>query len=307
MRWLATPGRGIDGFRFVDEPPRAPGPGEVTIAITAAGVNPADLKHVRRADPAGPPIRVGYEITGHVSALGPGTVLASGSAEIGARVVAFRVRGGYADTLTVAGADVFALPPGADDAAAAGLLLAGTTAAELLERSGARPGETVVMHGASGAVGAILLQLARLRGVRVVGTAGPQRQAAVARFGGIPVEYGPGLVDRLRAAAPGNVVAALDAAGTAEAVAASLDLVPDRNRIITIAAPGAAREHGFAALAGSDPRSAAFRDSVRAQLISLFAEGALQVDVARTFPLDRAPDALALVAAGRAHGKVILR
>ncbi|WP_448222207.1 quinone oxidoreductase family protein [Gordonia iterans] len=316
-----------------------PGPGEITVRIVAAGVNPADLKHVLRAsDPALLPMPLGYEIAGTVTAAGPGSRWA-----IGDRVVAFRVRGGYAEALTVPATDAFALPDHVDERAAAGLLLAGCTAAELLDRSGARPGETVLVHGASGAVGVALLQLARLRGVRVVGTCAPSRLQEVRRFGGIPVPYrdeggtttdggrlgrpgrmlddgalhdgelrdgpildGSALADRIRAAAPGGVVAALDTAGTDAAVAASLGLVADRSRILTVAAPAAAREHGFTALSGADPASAAYRDSVRAELVSLLADGELEVPVAQTFPLTRAREALDLVASGGAHGKVVL-
>ncbi|MFT3660671.1 MAG: NADP-dependent oxidoreductase [Gordonia sp. (in: high G+C Gram-positive bacteria)] len=310
--WTARGFTGLADLVFdpVEVPP--PGPGEITVRITAAGVNPADLKHVtRESDPALLPIRIGYEVAGVVTATGSGTRF-----EAGDRVVAFRVRGGYAEALTVPVADAFALPDHVDDVSAAGLLLAGCTAADLLHCSGARAGETVVVHGASGAVGAAVLQLARRTGVVAVGTCGPDREEAVRRFGGHPVPYrpssdddpldGPALADRIRAAAPGPVAAALDCAGTPAAVAASLELVADRTRIVTVAAPAAARAHGFTALAGSQPISAAYRDSVRAELVALLAAGELEVPIARTFPLDRAREALALTASGRAHGKVVV-
>ncbi len=306
--WTAHGFTGLDSFVLAQREVPAPGPGEITVAVTAAGVNPADLKHVRRAtDPTLLPLPIGYELAGRISRMGPGAVLGSGApAAIGDSVVAFRVHGGYAGALTVPAGDAFALPDGTDELAAAGLLLAGTTAAELLRRSGATAGDTVLVHGASGAVGTTLLQLARRAGVRIVGTAGRGRQDAVARFGGVPVAYGAGLTERLRAAAPGGVVAALDCAGTDEAVAASLDLVPDRSRILTVAAPAAAREHGFVALSGAAPDSAAFRDAVRGELVALLAAGELEVPVAQVFPLSEAVTALGLVASGRAHGKVIL-
>lgn len=306
--WTARGFTGLDDFVFADREVPDPGTGEITVEITAAGVNPADLKHVlRTADPALLPLPIGYEIAGTISRTGPGAVLGSGEpATVGDRIAAFRVHGGYAGALTVPARDAFALPATVDDRAAAGLLLAGCTAAELLHRSGARAGDTVLVHGASGAVGTALLQLARRAGVRVIGTAGPDRQRAVARFGGVPVRYGPGLADRVRAAAPAGVVASLDCAGTPEAVAAGLELVPDRAHILTVAAPAAAREHGFVALSGAARDSAAFRDAVRGELIGLLAAGELEVPVARVFPLTEAVEALALVASGRAHGKVVL-
>ena len=300
--WTAHGFGGLDDFVLDQREVPPPGTAEITVDVRAAGVNPADLKHVQRgSDPALLPLPIGYEIAGVVTAAGSGTAFAPGQ-----RVVAFRVRGGYSETLTIAAADAFVLPGHVDDVAAAGLLLAGCTAAELLHRCGAGAGETVLLHGASGAVGSALLQLARLEGVRVVGTASPERQEAVRRFGGIPVPYGPGLSERVRAAAPGGVVAALDAAGTAEATATSLELVQDRHRIFTVAAAAAAREHDFVALAGSAPDSAAYRDSVRGRLVSLLADGSLEVPIARTFPLAEAREALDLVASGGARGKVVL-
>lgn len=320
--WTAHGFAGLDDFVFAPREVPAPGPGEITVAVSAAGVNPADVKHVRRAAGAwsvasgphvagtGPsllPLPIGYEVAGAVTRVGRGAVLGSGEpARVGDRIAAFRVRGGYAEALTIPAADAFVVAEGVDHLAAAGLLLAGCTAAELLHRSGAQAGDAVLVHGASGAVGTTLLQLARRAGVTVIGTAGPDRQGAVRRFGGVPVEYGPGLADRVRAHAPHGVVSALDTAGTAEAVQVSLELVADRARIITVAAPSAAREHGFVALSGSNPDSAAYRDSVRAPLLSLLTAGELDVPIARTFPLAAARQAVELVASGKAHGKVVL-
>ena len=112
---------------------------------------------------------------------------------------------------------MFAKPPGLDHPSAANLLLAGTTAAEMLHVTGVRAGETVVVHGASGAVGVSVLQQARELGVRCVGTASEHNFDTVRRFGGEPVVYGDGLADRLRAAAPDGFAAALDTVGTDEA------------------------------------------------------------------------------------------
>ena len=103
---------------------------------------------------------------------------------------------------------MFAKPPALDHPAAANLLLAGTTAAEMLHVTGVREGDTVVVHGASGAVGVSVLQQAREVGVRCVGTASEHNFDVVRRFGGEPVSYGDGLADRLRAPAPDGFVAA---------------------------------------------------------------------------------------------------
>ncbi len=275
-----------------------PGPDEVRVEVRAAGVNPADLKHTRRATAY--PVPVGYEIAGVVTDVGSA---AADRFAPGDRVVAFRVRGGYATELTFPAEKAFALPDSADDVSAAGLLLAGTTAADMLHRSGASDGDTILVHGASGAVGATLLQLAARRGIRVIGTASPSRLDTVRRFGGMPVAYGPGLVDRLRG---WTFDAALDLAGTDEATTASLTLVSDRSRTITAANKSAAEQYGFVAVAGMDPESTAFRDAVRPELITMLAAGELEVPVAQTFPLTRALEALELVASGAAGGKVVL-
>jgi electron transfer flavoprotein alpha subunit len=100
----------------------------------------------------------------------------------------------------------------------------------------AEPGETVLVHGASGAVGVSLLQQAALLGVRVVGTCSRRRFDEVRRFGGEPVPYGAGLEGRVREAARDGIVAALDCVGTDEAVDVSLAMVSERARVVTIAA-----------------------------------------------------------------------
>ncbi|OYO18874.1 alcohol dehydrogenase [Enemella evansiae] len=306
-RWVAQGFSGLDDFAFVDAELGEPGPGEVTIAIEAAGVNPADLKHVTRGgDPAKLPIPIGYEVAGRIAALGPDTTIASGGGAVGDPVLAFRIYGGYATAITAPAVDVFARPASLPVEQAANLLLAGTTAAEMLDRVHASAGEVIVVHAASGAVGAIVLQLARLRGITVLGTCGERSDELVRGFGGIPVRYGDGLLERIRETAPGPVVAALDCAGTDEAVDASLALVAERDRIVTVAAPARARQGGFHALAGNNPDSARFRDGVRAELIELAGRGELVVPMAGSYPLTDAVAALRLVGEGHAGGNVAL-
>lgn len=307
-RWVAQGFSGLDDFAFVESELAEPGRGEVTISITAAGVNPSDLKHTLRGDPAKLPTPIGYEVAGRLSAVGPDTTIASGGGAIGDRVVAFRVYGGYATAITVPAADVFAAPDGMPDEQAANLLLAGTTAADMLHRvhAGTLGGEVIVVHGASGAVGAAVLQLARLRGITVIGTCGQHGDELVRSFGGIPVRYGNGVLERIRAVAPGPVAAALDLAGTDEAVDASLQLVTDRSRIVTAAAPARAAADGFVAVAGTSPDSAGYRDSVRSEIIELASSGDLVVPMAGSYPLAEAVTALRRVSAGHAGGKIAL-
>ncbi|WP_213245835.1 MULTISPECIES: NADP-dependent oxidoreductase [Gordonia] len=303
-RWIATGPAGVADFAFVDADVPQPGPGEVTIEVRAAGVNPADLKHVSRA--AKFPVPIGYEVSGVLSAIGPGTEIASGGGAVGDEVLAFRVSGGYATALTVPATTVFAKPPTLDFPDAAGLLLAGATAADLLRVARVTNGDTILLHAASGSVGVAVLQLARRLGATVIGTAGPTGLARVERFGGIAIPYGDGLLERIETAAPQGLSVALDAAGTDEAIDASLSLVYDRSRIVTIAAQTRAAADGFVAIGGNQPDSMAFRDEIRGELVQLAERAELVVPIARTYPLSEAVAALALVASGKAGGKVAL-
>lgn len=306
-RWIATGWGTPDAWEFVPYDVPAPQRGEVTIRVRAAGVNPADYKHVAVERPGvSLPTPIGYEVSGVVTAIGPDTVIGSGPVSVGDEVLAFRLQGGYATELTVAADTVFAKPANLSFEAAANLLLAGSTASEMLHVTGVSAGETIVLHGASGAVGVSVLQQASLIGARVIGTASPSNFDRVSHFGGIPVAYGPGLVERVRDAAATPIAAALDSVGTDEAVDASLQLVADRSRIVTIAAAGRAGEERIKAIGGAMPASAAYRDRVRGHLIDLAGSGSLEVPVARTFPLAEAPAALRFLAEGHPGGKIAL-
>lgn len=303
--WFATGPEGLSQWELREVEAPAPGPGEVTIRVHAAGMNPADVKYPTRPG-ASFPFPIGYEVSGEITALGADTQIGSGAATVGDEVLAFRVSGGYATELTVPAEKVFAKPSTLTHPEAANLLLAGATAAELLELSGARSGDTVLFHAASGAVGVSFLQQAAIRGVRVVGTASERNADVVRRYGGIPITYGPGLVDRAKDAAAGaSFVASLDGVGTDEAIEASLALVEDRTRIITIVRRDLESE-GIVAIGGMLRASAAFRDAVRGELVDLARRGLLEVPVARTFPFADAVEAARFLMEGHPGGKLAL-
>ncbi|SEC03672.1 NADPH:quinone reductase [Nocardioides exalbidus] len=306
QHWIATRPGDTGGFVLEDFEPPAPGAGEVTIEVHAAGMNPADVKHVARGNPDDFPRPVGYEVAGVVTAVGPDTLAASGPVAVGDEVLAFRIAGGWSSAVTVPAADVFAKPASLSWAEAANLLLAGCTAAEMLHVTGVSAGDTILVHGASGAVGVSVLQQAAMVGARAIGTASEARFETVRDFGGTPVAYGDGLEQRVRDLAPDGVAAALDCVGTDEAVDVSLALVADRGRIVTIAAAERARADGFIAIAGAMPASQAYRDAVRADLVRLAGEGRLLVPVARTFPLADALEAAELLMGGHPGGKLAL-
>jgi NADPH:quinone reductase len=306
-RWVAVGFGGPEVLRCVDVEVPRPGHGQVTIDVRAAGMNPADAKHIAAGqDPKLLPLSIGFEVSGVVTALGPGTRLASGGGAVGDEVVVSPISGGYTTAITVPASSVFAKPATLSFAEAAGLLLVATTAADLLHASGAREGETVLLHGAAGAVGVMVLQQARWIGVRVVGTASPANFGYVRRFGGDPVEYGPGLLDRVRAAAPGGVAAALDTVGSDEAGDVSLALVGDRKRVVTIAAAPRAKADGYVFVGASNPESGPFRARARSGILKQAQDGELAVPIAQTFAFDDAPAAFAMLTSPHAPGKLAL-
>lgn len=279
-----------------------PGPGQVRLQVKAAGVNPVDLKIRAGARGDGKtPFRLGYEVAGVVEAVGPDvTTVAPGD-----EVMAFRIAGGYASALIVPAKDVVPKPASLPWSQAAGLLLAGATAMHTLEVTGVGAGDVVLLHGAAGAVGQAVTQLARLRGATVIGTASERNHELLRELGATPITYGDGLRERVLAA--GTPTAAIDAAGTDEALATSLALV-DHDRIATVVVTPQAAEAGIKRLGGApgaDPGKA-LRDAARPELARLAGEGALKVRVVRELPLAEAAQAHRFVAEKHAAGKVVL-
>jgi NADPH2:quinone reductase len=306
-RWVAMDFGGPEVLREVESELPAPGPGQVTIEVRAAGLNPADYKHIAPGqDRRLLPLPIGFEVAGVVSAIGPGTQLASGGGAIGDEVLASAISGGYASAVTVPASDVFAKPASLDFAEAANLLVAGTTAAETLHVTNVADGDIILLHGAAGAVGLSALQQARLLGAQVIGTASEANFDLVTSYGATPVSYGDGLQDRVRQAAPDGVSVVLDTVGSDEAVGVSLALVQDRQRIVTITAFGRARAEGFQAIGAANPESGPFRAAARPGIIRLAAEGKLAVPIARRYPFGQAREALAALHGPHPAGKLAL-
>jgi NADPH:quinone reductase len=134
----------------------------------------------------------------------------------------------------------------------------------------------------------------------------PELAADAVEFVGIPVEYGPGLLGRVRSAAPGGVTAALDTVGTDEAGDVSLALVADRNRVVTIAAAPRAKADGYVFIGASNPASGPFRARVRSRILKLAQDGNLVVPMAGTFKFDDAPAAFAALTGPHPSGKLAL-
>ena len=284
----------------------APSQGQVLVDVRAAGTNPIDYKLYSGEmgrDPANLPMPVGMEVAGVVAAITPGAAGYTGPLTVGDEVIVTNISAGYADQVLATAADVGHKPASLSFEHAAGLLLAGGTAWHLLTKTQVGTGDTVLIHGASGGVGLMAVQLAVARGAKVIATASPARHDQLRGYGAEPVAYGDGLADRVRAIGP--VDAALDLVGTDEALDASVELVADRGRIATIAGFARAGELGIAALTGADGGQA-IRDASRVELINLAAAGALEVTVDRAFPLDEAAEAHRHLQTGHARGKVVL-
>jgi NADPH:quinone reductase-like Zn-dependent oxidoreductase len=283
-----------------------PGDAQVLVDVRAAGTNPIDYKLYSGAmgrDPARLPMALGMEVSGIVVAAGPDAAGYTGRLAVGDEVVATIAEGGYSERVLANGADVGHKPASLSFDHAAGLLLAGGTAWHLLTKTNVGMDDTVLIHGASGGVGLMAVQLAAARGARVIATASPARHDQLRKYGAEPVVYGEGLADRVRAI--GRVDAALDLIGTDEALDTSAELVADKSRIATIAGFARAGELGIAALTGADGGQA-IRDASRAELLALAADGKLEVTVDKVFPLDEAPEAHRYLQTGHARGKVVL-
>lgn len=286
-------------LRFIEaDTPRA-GAGEVRVRVKAAGVQPADVAARRGWTPPGATIHfpqiLGNEFAGIVDQAGEGVVgLAAGD-----EVIGFRVLGCYAEYVVVSGSQVAIKPRNMPWEVAGALSASGQTAHTALRELGVGQGDTVLIHAAAGGVGSIAVQLAAAWGAKVIGTASERNHDYLRSLGAIPVRYGEGLVERVRALAPEGVDAALDAAGD-DALSASVRLVADKTRVGTIVAFELGQRLGVRLLRSQ--RSAARL----AELADLYVQGKLNVHVRQTFPLSAAADAHREVESGHGRGKVVL-
>ena len=286
-----------DVLRLADLPDPEPGPGQVRVRVHAAGVQPFDVG-VRRGLIAPVPVRfpqtVGQEYSGVVDRLGAG--VAGTGVAVGDAVLGSTMMNGQATHVVVAADTVVAKPPELGFPTAAGLVAAAQTASGALLELGVGAGDVLLVHAAAGSVGTVATQLARLAGATVIGTASPPNHAYLSELGALPVAYGDGLVEAVKAHAP--VTVALDAAG-GEAIAQSVALGIARERIGTIVDDAAAAEHGTRVVrAGRSPARLA-------EVIALAARGLVTMPV-RTYPLAAVAEAHAAVESRHGRGKVVL-
>ncbi len=273
-----------------------PQPGQVRIAVRAAGVNPWDWKLRGGAMPNAPLPHVdGLEAAGVVDEVGADV---SATAP-GDEVFGFAVGGAAAEAAVL---DDWAAKPAALgwEAAAALPVAVETSVRVFTVLGGPTEGQTIVINGAAGGVGTAAVQLARARGARVIGTASEPNHAFLRDLGAEPTTYGEGMVDRIRALAPGGVDLAFDTAGRG-GVRDLVELTGDPARVATIADFGAA-SLGVKVTGGGDFRASEALDEVA----SLVEAGRFRVEVAAVYPFSQAQEAHRVSQAGHVRGKLIL-
>lgn len=289
---------GPENEAFLDVPRPVAGPGELLVKVRAAGVNPGDWKVRDGSYGIDGPAVLGREVAGTVEEIGPGVEgFAVGDEVFGGTP---GMVGGWAEFALVIGSFAAIRPEAVAPADAASLPVAAGTAFDALNGLGLAPGATLLVNGAGGGVGVSAVQLAIARGLTVIGTASPGKHELLASHGAIPVAYGDGVLDRLRAAAPGGIDAAFDLVG-GDALRTIAELVTDRSKLVTVA------DRELAAELGGHGAERDRSRAVLAELARLVAAGTLDPHVTDVRPLDDAGAALALVESGHATGKVALQ
>ncbi|HLR86134.1 MAG TPA: NADP-dependent oxidoreductase [Nocardioidaceae bacterium] len=310
-RVIATDFGGPEVLKVIDVAVGDPAPGEVRVRVRAAGVNPADHKRYGGAfgkNPTELPMGLGFEASGEVTAVGADAFGPRGPIAVGDEVIVYRTSEAYADEIIVPADTVVPKPASLAWEPASGLMLAGTTAVHAITAAGVEDGDTLLVHNGAGSVGIATIQLARRRGARVIATASPANHDLLRELGAEPVAYGDGLLERVRELEPRSIDAAIDLYGDDSAVDVSLALVPDRTRIVTVAAMGRAQSDGFTAIGGgpgADPGTD-LRNAARLDLVDLVDRGELRVVVDSTYPLTDVAAAHERSMAGHLRGKIVI-
>jgi NADPH:quinone reductase-like Zn-dependent oxidoreductase len=291
----------LDVLHVVDVPAPTPGPGQVRIAVHAAGVNPIEWKIVagfmRDMRPLALPAGLGSDVAGIVDQIGPGV----DEFVVGDAVFGSAITGSFAEFALAEPASIVRKPDDISWEVAGSLAGVGGTAYAVLKRLGVKAGETLLIHAAAGGVGTFAVQLAAARGVKVIGTASEHNHDYLRSIGATPVTYGEGLLERVRSVAPDGVDAVLDASGRGE-IPLSIELTGNPKRVLTLVAFDAA-ETGIqlhVGGAGSD-----LGDALR-ELVALTVEQQVTIPVLQTYPLAEVAQALRVSREGHVTGKIVV-
>ena len=293
---------GVDvlDVRTVEDP--VPGPGQVLVAVKAAGINPGEIAiREGRLDalwPATFPSGEGTDLAGVVQSVADGvTAFRSGDEVLGWT----EERASHAELVVVPDDQLVARPASVPWEVAGSLFVVGMAGYASVQAVAPQAGETVVVSGAAGGVGSVAVQLARSTGATVIGLAGEPNHDWLRRHHIVPVTYGDGEADRIRDAAPGRIDAFIDTFGNGYVdLAIALGVAPQRINTI------ADREAGDRLGVHMQGTHAIATAPLLAELVAMVADGSLEIPIARTFPLGQVRDAFRELAERHTHGKIVL-
>jgi NADPH2:quinone reductase len=293
-------GREVLYVADIDKP--VPGPGEVLVEVRAAGINPGEAGirsgALHERFPATFPSGEGSDLAGVVVEVGSGVSYFA----VGDEVLGFSFqRSSHATHTTVPVEQLIHKPTELSWEVAGSLYVVGATAYAAVRAVAPQSGETVAVSAAAGGVGSLVVQLLALRGVRVLGIASSGNAEWLRAHDVEPIEYGDGLADRLQQAAPDGVDAFIDLFGP-DYVQLAVDLGVPLERINTIIAFAKAAEVG----AKTEGSAEASTPPVLQEIADLVVSGAVDFDVAATYPLDRVVDAFTELEQRHTHGKIVL-
>ena len=294
---------GVDVLELREVPRPEPGPGQVLVAVRAAGINPSEGKIrsglVRAIFPATFPSGQGSDLAGVVEEIGAGVTRAA----VGDEVIGYTDnRASHAEYALVEEGNVTLKPADVPWKVAGALFVAGVTGIATVRAVAPAAGESVVIAGAGGGVGVFAVQLAVRAGARVIALASERHHAWLRERGAVPVASGDGVSERIIAAAEETPVAAfIDLVGGGY-VELALGLGIATDRIDTIVDFPAIEKYGVRGEGGAAAASAA----TLAELADAIAAGDLVVPIQRTYPLDDVRAAFTELEAGHTSGKIVL-
>jgi NADPH2:quinone reductase len=291
-----------DVLYVADVPIPTPAGGEVVVQVKAAAINPGEavIRSGALHDrfPATFPSGEGSDLAGIVSAVGKGV----DEFVVGDPVLGFSFRrSSHASHVAVPTSQLIHKPPELSWEVAGSLYVVGCTAYAAVRAVDARDGETIAVSAAAGGVGTVVVQLLTLRGSRVLGIASQANADWLRSHDAVPVPYGDGLAERLRAAAGEGIEAFIDLFGP-EYIELAVDLGIPRDRIETIASFEQAQEFGVKA----EGSVTASTPEILTEMADLVASGAVEIPIAATYPLDRVADAFAELELRHTRGKIVL-